>query len=79
MLNAGHLITVIDRYLAQDITAQDIEDWAKLIECREDLEYASELKYEIEEVINKLSNPVLEGKITPTSCKKMLYVLRNIE
>ncbi|WDE11745.1 hypothetical protein [Thalassomonas haliotis] len=60
---------VLQLYLDGECTAKELEDWANLIECREDLEFEEEL---IEEIIYKLSNPVLEGEVTIESCSKLL-------
>ncbi|MBW8184293.1 hypothetical protein [Shewanella nanhaiensis] len=59
---------VIQRYLAGDYSAAQLESWANLIECREDLE----LEELIDNIVYQLANPSLEGEITKDSCKEMI-------
>ena len=66
---------VLKRFLAGEYSAQELEDWANLIECREDLEFEEKKRDEIAYVIYRLANPVLEGEITPDSCEALVATL----
>ena len=66
---------VLKRFLAGEYSAQEIEDWANLIECREDLEFEVNKQEKIANVIHCLANPVLEGEITTDSCKAYIASL----
>ncbi|WP_116963198.1 hypothetical protein [Fastidiosibacter lacustris] len=66
---------VLKRFLAGDYSAQELEDWANLIECRQDLEFEEKKHNEIANVIYCLANPVLEGEITADSCKVLIATL----
>ncbi len=59
---------VIQRYLDGEYSAEQLESWANLIECREDLE----LEEFTDNIIYQLANPTLEGEITKDSCKEMI-------
>ncbi|MBB4859727.1 hypothetical protein HNO88_003056 [Novosphingobium chloroacetimidivorans] len=62
----GHDVSsVLRRYLALKVTASDLEEWANLLECRDDIEIDSNAA----EAIFILANPVLHGSaaaVAPT-------------
>ena len=72
---ASQVREVLTRFLAGEYSAQELEDWANLIECREDLEFEEKKHEEIANVIYCLANPVLEGEITADSCKALIASL----
>lgn len=62
----------LDRFVEGELTAKDIEDWANLIEGRDDIKFASD---EVLETIHWLANPYLEGVLTEDSANKYLRCL----
>ena len=72
IVNASEIKSALKRFLAGECTAQELEDWANLVECREDLEFEEKQFEAIENVIDCLANPVLQGEITPASCEDLL-------
>nr|WP_300311505.1 hypothetical protein [Halomonas sp.] len=66
---------ILIRFLNKEFSAQDLEDWANLIEGREDLEFEEAYNDEIENIIYSLANPVLQGEITFDSCSQLLKTL----
>ena len=64
------LANVLNKFLLNEITADDLELWANFIECRNDLNYA-----EIEDFIYALANPVLVGEIDIIKISKMVQLL----
>lgn len=72
---ASQIREVLKRFLSGEYSAQELEDWANLIECREDLEFEEKKHEEIANVIYYLANPVLEGEITADSCKALIASL----
>jgi hypothetical protein len=75
VLKREHIISVLQRYLLNEITSQDIEDWANLIECREDLTYERPFEEEIKESIYKLANPILEGVLNFEMSRAIIHNL----
>lgn len=63
VLTTGHILNVLRRFQAGELTAADVEAWADLIECREDIDYQPERDEEILEAIYVLANPVLNGPL----------------
>ncbi|EMQ2878997.1 hypothetical protein V9N52_004360, partial [Vibrio navarrensis] len=72
---ASKIREVLKRFLAGEYSAQELEDWANLVEYREDLEFEKKNREEIANVIYCLANPVLEGEITADSCKALIASL----
>jgi len=68
-LNFFHVKNVIERFLSGGISVKELEDWANLLECREDLNFENEY---VEGVIYRLANPVLEGEISEAICRGIL-------
>lgn len=75
-LTRGHVKHVLQRYIDKDLTAQQVEDWANAIECREDIGF--EVGYEewLQESIHHLANPLLTRAITPQAAQDFLGDLK---
>lgn len=65
------VIFVLNKFLAKEITADQLEEWANFIECREDLAIT-----EIEDFIYALANPELMGEIGTSTIDTMLKLLK---
>lgn len=75
VVTASDMKAVLNLFLVGERTAEELESWGNLIECREDLYFEEKRYKEIENVIYFLANPVLQGRITPDSCKELLATL----
>lgn len=69
---AEQVSSVLHRYVSGELNCDDVEGWANLIECREDLEFEPSKEDELENTIYRLANPELEGEITPDLCKQLI-------
>ena len=78
IITIEHLLNVLDNYVAQKITAKQVEDWANLIECREDIDY-EEINKEriINTIFSRLANPELEGQLNIEECIMLINELKN--
>lgn len=72
---ASQVRNVLERFLSGEYTAQELEGWANLIECREDLEFEEQKHDEIENVIYCLANPALQGEVTLDFYRELLSTL----
>lgn len=75
ILKITHIKEVLKRFLAGEFSSKELEDWANLIECREDIELEEHKRDEIKNVIHCLANPTLQGEITTHSCEALLNKL----
>ena len=60
-ISKNDIMSMLSRYLSSEIDNIQLEDWANIIEGREDIGYENE---DIEEIILELSNPVLYGDMS---------------
>ena len=58
-LSADHVRLVLARFLKGELSADAVEEWANLIECREDIGFESEFEDVLKDVIFELANPGL--------------------
>ncbi|MGE6451160.1 hypothetical protein ACQKC5_02015 [Shewanella baltica] len=64
------LAKALNKFLSNEITADDLELWANFIEFRDDLNYS-----EIEDYIYALANPILVGELDIIKINKMAKLL----
>ena len=76
ILHSSHVIAALERFLSGELTAYEIEDWANLVECREDIEYAGMNQTLLEEAVFSLANPTLEGQLSSQVCTELLDRLK---
>lgn len=69
-----HVILILNKFLDGIINSQELERWAGLLECRDDVDYEKDC---IKEIIHKLSNSYLNGEITIESCQKLIIEMSN--
>jgi len=71
-LESRHLESALTCYLAGELCASSLEEWANLIECRDDIDYE-----EFSEQIHVLANPMITEEISSDLAKTMLGILRD--
>ena len=62
-LRREHLIAVLSRWQRGELTEEDVEDWANLVELRDDLDHDPTDPI-VAEAVFDLANPVLQGPLT---------------
>ena len=65
------MIFVLTKYIKGDISTDELEEWANLVECRDDIEIPSV----IQEFIFELANPEINGDITKKNVNDYVKVL----
>ncbi|PIT05709.1 hypothetical protein TSA1_36995 [Bradyrhizobium nitroreducens] len=60
----SHIAAVLDRYSRGEIDAPTVEDWANLVECREDIGFEAGFEELIDAAIFDLANPILNGELS---------------
>jgi hypothetical protein len=62
-LRSGHVASVLARWKSGNLTAEEVEEWANLVEIREDLTHdPDDLK--VADAVFDLANPLLQGDLT---------------
>lgn len=63
-INQHDLASVIRRCLFDEVSLQNLQDWANTVECREDISYSSP---HLEEIVIELANPLIFSSLTKSS------------
>ena len=72
-LNKNHLKKILNFYILGKINKNQLEKWANLIECREDIGFENE---NLKDIIFELANPQLYGDINKKRVKDILKRLQ---
>jgi hypothetical protein len=65
VLLPAHIIAVLRRYLAGNISSTTVEDWANLLECRKDIDVSGGTDGRTGAILHELANPVLFEPLSP--------------
>lgn len=63
-LTRAEIDAVLRRYAAGELSAAEVETWADLIECREDIAFDPDDADPVNDLIHELANPLLAGPLT---------------
>lgn len=72
VISMEQVISILKRFLANQLSAKDVEDWADAIELRDDISYDDRSSEWIGRAITILSSPPLNDQITIASVQKLL-------
>lgn len=64
ILESADILRTLHRYVSGALTAEQVVDWADLVECREDIGFPNGQKDELSHVIFRLANPNINGPVT---------------
>lgn len=64
LIEKGVLKNILQRFVNGDLTVSDIYTWADFLELREDIDYQKHEDSLLSNIIYRLANPDLEGKLT---------------
>jgi hypothetical protein len=62
-LTRRDVVAVLERFVAGEFDANALEEWANLVECREDIEFEPDHAPVISDAIFQLANPALCGPL----------------
>lgn len=72
-LDATHVCSVLNGFMAGELTSAQVEEWANCIECREDIEYDPSSAVGL--ALHELANPVLTQPLTRQSASALVATL----
>lgn len=70
-LQKAHLLRIIDRFLAGDITAEQLQQWAENLEVREDVAFDQEEEELLDDVFFRIATPFINEPLTRESVQEM--------
>jgi hypothetical protein len=65
LLTKQDIVCILDRYLAGELGAADVADWANQIECRDDLGFPGIDEDALSDTVFRLANPDLTEDLSP--------------
>ena len=75
-MSRDNIVEILQRSLDKKISFLELEEWANLIECREDIDFEDE---KTQEMIFKLANPYLYGKLDKKQVLSYLNELKGVD
>jgi hypothetical protein len=66
-LTRRHIAAVLERLASREIDAADVEEWADMLECREDIRFEPGHEEMVSKTIFDLANPDLSGPVVATA------------
>ncbi|WP_157582405.1 hypothetical protein [Rhodanobacter spathiphylli] len=73
VLDATHLSSALNRFMAGALSAVQVEAWANCIECRDDIEYNPSSAIGL--ALHELANPLLTCPLTRQSAATLVAAL----
>ena len=73
IISKGDLAKTIQKFILSDALFLEVENWANLLECRDDIQYEPE---ELKEYIFELANPYLNGEIKKERLQEIVNELQ---
>lgn len=71
-LQLKHIQDILKKFISQEWTAEEVEDWANLIESYDDIEYDEKNAEQIADLIYELATPENEGELNVEIAKEIL-------
>ena len=72
VLHSEHIVQVLRRYLSGELTASMVEQWANLIEGREDISFDINNEKWVTDTIYELANPVLATPLEIARARELI-------
>lgn len=77
ILTSHMMKRALERVALRDISFEYLQNWANILECREDIGYEEESFDLIKEIISEVANPQLYGNITLDKIQTWIKKLEN--
>lgn len=74
IINKSTLLQILQKFLDENTNIQEIEEWANLLECREDIGYTNSC---LKDIIDEFANPIVYGDISLKKINDKINTLRN--
>jgi hypothetical protein len=75
-LTGAQAVDVLERYLSNGISAEELEAWADALEGREDVSYESDREDAIKDLLFEFANPDIMGPATADRAQEWIARLQ---
>ena len=72
VLKRSDIVGLLQKFLAGNLTAVEVEEWANLIEGRDDIGFEAVSGIGIWDIIYELANPTLRGELNHERAREIL-------
>ena len=73
-LNKEHIMSCLARVLNNEISLADLEEWANILELRDDIDFSDEI---LKQIVFELANPALSGDYSYAEIKEIYTKLKS--
>ncbi len=74
-MSPNDLTRVLSRYLALELSGEAVEDWANLVECRDETTFPLSAGVDLREIIHELANPLLTRPLTGDTAAELVKAI----
>ena len=78
VLNPSHIKNVLSRFIDEEISKEDVNEWANLIELRDDIGFDGETENKVKELIFELANPEITHELSVERATELIDQLCGI-
>lgn len=64
-----NVVSILNRYIQNQLRDSDVQEWADVIHVREDIGFERNHRQLLREVLNELANPLLTRPLSPLSAQ----------
>lgn len=72
VVSPEHVVATLNKFLGGELTALDVEEWANILEMREDIGCSGDTK----EAVWELANPLLTQALNESGARRIISRLR---
>jgi hypothetical protein len=66
-LTRSNIAAVLQRFASREIDAASVEEWANMVECREDISFEAGHEEVLASTVHALASPKLTGRLAATA------------
>jgi hypothetical protein len=74
-LTASHIKEILGRFTNGAISDDHVEQWAEIIEVRDDIAFDPDSEAKVKQVIHELANPILFGRLDHYRAQSLIRLL----
>lgn len=75
-LRVDHLVKILSRFIEGGLSRDYVQEWAELLEVRDDVEFDPANEAGVKQAIHDLANPSLSGALDEQVANNMLGMLK---
>lgn len=72
LLQRAHIVAILQRYQAGELSAAQVDTWANAVELRDDIGFPEQDSSDLQHLIFVLANPAVNGDLSSESARKLL-------